>query len=200
MAQKAQKIGKQTSKRAVQDAPSLDDELFRAVRNGARHRAKEMLDAGADINARDSLGRNLLHAAVDHSAGSCIELLLIRGVATDVLAPENGMAPLHKAAWEGRKGIVHALLRHGADVNLQSRDGSTAMHYATSAAHDEVVMLLLQKRGDAFVADKYGDTPRDLAINSGQDALAQMIQEFVSNRHARRVKALRGRRQRGLAL
>ena len=43
---------------------------------------------------------------------------------------ESGRTPLHLAAEAGRKMVVEALINAGADVNLASSHGNTALHWA----------------------------------------------------------------------
>lgn len=178
---------------AAADRAGLNDELFRAIRENRRERMEDMLEAGADLHGRDHLGRTPIEVAVDSRANACVHVLMIRGADPDVLSRDSGLSPLHRAAWNGHDGIVRMLLQHGADVNLKSRDGSTALHYAVAAAHEDTAKLLLDYRVDAAQPDQYGETAEDLARNSGHDNLARQIQEHISFWHARRVKALRGR-------
>lgn len=178
---------------ARKDTDELTQELFRAIRENNRQRMDDMLEAGADLAGRDANGRTPLQAAVDNRANACVHLLLIRGADPDALSQLDGLAPLHRASWNGWDGIVRMLLQHGAEVNIKSRDGSTALHYAVAAAHDDVAQLLLDYRIDAGQPDRFGETPARMADDSGHDNLARRIREHISHWHSRRVKALRGR-------
>lgn len=58
------------------------------------------------------------------------------------------------AVSHGRMDMVQALLGHGADVNVQDDEGSTALMCASEHGHVEIVKLLLAQPGcDATLSD-----------------------------------------------
>lgn len=59
----------------------------------------------------------------------------------------------------------------GADPNVESRDGVTALHYAAEQGHEAVVRALLAA-GAVPAADKHGHTPEALALPAHPDAPA----------------------------
>lgn len=59
------------------------------------------------------------------------------------------------AVSHGRVAMVKLLLRCGADVNAQDREGSTALMCASEHGHTHIVRLLLETgRCDLSLADK----------------------------------------------
>lgn len=47
----------------------------------------------------------------------------------DIISPgSDGETPLHLASRQGRLEISEALLKYGADVNHQDKDGWTSLH------------------------------------------------------------------------
>jgi len=49
----------------------------------------------------------------------------------DVLLQDNaGAAPIHQAAFAGKKDCLDLLILHGADVECQDNDDGTALHNA----------------------------------------------------------------------
>lgn len=58
------------------------------------------------------------------------------------------------AVSHGRMDMVQALLAHGANVNIQDDEGSTALMCASEHGHVEIVKLLLAQPGcDATLSD-----------------------------------------------
>lgn len=58
------------------------------------------------------------------------------------------------AVSHGRMDMVQALLAHGANVNVQDDEGSTALMCASEHGHVEIVKLLLAQPGcDATLSD-----------------------------------------------
>lgn len=72
---------------------------------------------------------------------------------------EAEITALHKAALEGHRDVVVALLEYGVPVDIQTRCGSTPLHYATRSGHTAVVKLLLESGASINSKDKWGDTP-----------------------------------------
>eukprot|EP00930_Biecheleria_cincta_P023503 TRINITY_DN16977_c0_g5_i1.p1 TRINITY_DN16977_c0_g5~~TRINITY_DN16977_c0_g5_i1.p1 ORF type:complete len:923 (+),score=166.61 TRINITY_DN16977_c0_g5_i1:53-2821(+) len=78
--------------------------------------------------------------------------------------------PIHLAAAVGNLDVVRSLLRHGADVDAQSkhdaRDHYTALHDAVWFSHDEVVIYLMRKDANLDIQNTKGETPLHLAVRS----------------------------------
>ena len=70
--------------------------------------------------------------------------------------------PLWTAAMKGNIEAVKQHLADGADVNAESRDGSTILHNAAFGGHKEIVGLLIAKGADVNVKGILG-TPLDVA-------------------------------------
>ncbi|NLH16551.1 MAG: hypothetical protein GX455_08230 [Phycisphaerae bacterium] len=90
---------------------------------------------------------------------------------------ENGITPLHLAAYGGYTKIVEYLISKGADVNLCRSDahwnnGCTALHAAASAGHVEIMKFLLGK--GAVVDHGTGDSVCYSSMGTGT-ALAQAV-------------------------
>jgi len=77
---------------------------------------------------------------------------------------------LHLACLFGNFECVKALLRSGADVNLQDRSGNTPLIVAAKANFPEIIQLLIENGADPRVEDMYGKAPvercKDLRVIS----------------------------------
>ena len=111
--------------------------------------ARMVLDAGADVNARDEYGRAPLHDAAERGGPAFVELLLSRGAGPNAASP-GGSTALHSA--ESAES-VRLLLNAGAEANARTQDGRTPLHVARSTAK---VKLLLDARADPRARDDSG--------------------------------------------
>ncbi|WP_345792160.1 ankyrin repeat domain-containing protein [Thauera sp. JM12B12] len=152
-------------------AGSYDDALSAATLGDSRQLAG-LLDRGIDPNTVDAQGNSLLILAAREGQLDTVETLLkyrpridyrnqagdsalmlaaLRGhddVARALLkggaaVNHEGWAPLHYAAFEGREGILDALVAAGADVNAPAPNKATALMLAARNGHAGVVRRLL---------------------------------------------------------
>ncbi len=101
--------------------------------------ARRLLDAGADVHARNRRGALPLHAATNGGPGAAhwdpprqvamIELLLAAGADPDAPAA-GGVTALHRAVRNRCSAAVRALLAGGANAGLRNGNGSTARSLA----------------------------------------------------------------------
>jgi len=135
---------------------------------------QHLLDRGADPNVMSRISR----AKDKHNEGEglrsvsgSISALGFRSAQGGVgsALDEDAEAPIHFAAFIGKEESVRILLRMGADVNLRSSQGCTALHKALEGGHPGIVNILLEAGADANVALLYGRTPLHFSAAMGQE-------------------------------
>lgn len=76
---------------------------------------------------------------------------------------EYGFAPIHWAvlntSLDNRLASISLLLENGADVNLQTKVGETALYLAANLGSQEVVQLLLDAGAEVNTRTSYRDSP-----------------------------------------
>ena len=123
------------------------ESLFQAVIEGNEASVKILLAEGADIDARDDIGKTPLMIAADKGYFSIVQLLIQNGA--DVNAQHNlHWTALMFATGKDHSAIVKFLVESGANLNFVSKSDYTALILASAAGCAEIVDLLLEKGAD----------------------------------------------------
>jgi ankyrin repeat protein len=137
---------------------------------------KALVDAKADINARDDDGITLLTAAAMKKNVEAVNALLAAGVDPNDVSDEKHSALL-LASTAGCLGAVTALIAAGADVNCVTSYGDTPLRAAVEGSNADVLSALIAAGADVnHVA--YDCTPLDVALFSNRhDAIVTVLEE-----------------------
>lgn len=139
------------------DPENSNKELLLASGRGQLDKVKELLDAGANVDYRDSVTyRTPLMYALGGEHLDIVNELIARG-ANITIPDDYGATPLHIAAYSNNVGllkkIIDTLIAEGLDLNAQDQRGRTALHYAADGGYVNAVILLLQRGADATILD-----------------------------------------------
>lgn len=154
---------------------------------------KLLVRHGADPLARDKRGSRPLHEAACDSTLEIASDLVGRGSPVDarIADPEdyfrNGWQALHFAAAREESpdalAIAGLLLRKGAAVNANTREGETAMHLAKG---ESMTRLLLQNGAKVGATAANGETPLLTAARDGNAARIQLLLDHGADPNATR--------------
>ena len=98
--------------------------------------------------------------------------LTVLGLALILIGARASDDPLVDAAKNSDTGALQALLDDGADVNVQTADGSTALLWASYRDDLESALLLIRAGADVNIANDLGATPIWAASRNGSAAMA----------------------------
>ena len=132
---------------------------------GSQHAMKLLVEAGADVNAKNAFDATpLMWAAGDIAK---VRLLLANGA--DVNARSKiGRTPLLNAALhDGSSEIVRLMLDKGADLKARDESGLSVLQAAVFSNDAETAGLLLAKGADPNSKDAAGFTPLLAAALNG---------------------------------
>ena len=141
----------------VRIAPSPGEIEMRRKLNAAR----TLIDAGMDVNAKDSAGETPLHIAARGNMDEIAIALIVAGA--DVNAKDNaGETPLHVAASENKAEAASALIVAGANIHAKDNAGETPLHAAVISRSVDLVEILVAAGADIHAADLKGNTPASI--------------------------------------
>src|SRR5215468_5164993 len=119
-------------------------DLVTAIRNADVRVVRQLLDNGADVNARDAEGNTPLLLASFYASPECLELLIEKGADVNA-ANKAGATPLIRAATDYEK--TRLLVAAGANIQVRTALGNTPLILAARRAGNTRTVQLLLKRG-----------------------------------------------------
>ncbi len=157
---------------------SGDTPLHVACLHGQLNAAKVLIDAGADVNAKNNYGAftpgDLGNVFSSNNHQDPVILLNVHGV--DTRDMKNGYTPLDLCLFSVRhKELSQLLVSKGADVNAQAASGATPLFFAVLRDQPEDVKFLIDKGANVNAADAYGDTILDAALHLQFGSMIQIL-------------------------
>lgn len=148
--------------------------LHEAAKRGHIEAARELLDAGADVNARTSQTKMTpLYLSAFFGKTDAVKLLLAGGANPD-LPNINGATPLYVAAQGGHNDIVGILLAAQANPDVMHK-GWAPLHIAAYKNQAEAIRQIAA-HVDIDLINANGDTALYLAARHGHvDALHALL-------------------------
>lgn len=144
------------------DTPDLDGNtpLLHACRNEyAIGIAAQLLQHGANVNHQNQQGETALRLAYRSGQEQLCIYLLQHGADPDASPdPENGTL-LVEESYNENTGLLHQLLKSGADPSLTDDMGETPLHRAVFHKNTTSIMLLLHYGADTDTVSKHEYTP-----------------------------------------
>ena len=127
------------------------------VKNAAS--AQLLLDHGADIHARNVHRATPLYALCQGSDDLALLTLFLSAGADVNAAHCDGETPLHCCAFNSHTQCFEQLVLHGADPNVRTTSGDSALSYAIMFnAHDAIRFLLATQRANFSGINAFGHT------------------------------------------
>jgi ankyrin repeat protein len=161
-----------------------------------------LVDAGAEVNARDSDGQSALQHALGTNEPALLDQLTANGALLsvppghpDLLAQSIRASCFASAKWLVHRGVavrdahllasaepwepdtelLRLLIEHGADPDAHGASGATPLMLAAGADRPELVALLLSLGADPNATDGYGARALHWASRAGSIELARRL-------------------------
>ncbi|MFH1983182.1 MAG: ankyrin repeat domain-containing protein [Pseudomonadota bacterium] len=172
--------------------------LFESAKSGNDERIRELLNTGANIDAKTRNGFTPLMVAVDAGHYSTSELLLKEGA--DVHFMDSFETDLDEGAWPSAVSLaarrrdhelLGLLLSHGADVNQRSGvDGDSPLTVAVDLRDPELVRFCLDKGADINIERYSGETPLMTTIIEKDPVFTEFLIESGADVNYRNITGL----------
>ncbi|MDX2050004.1 MAG: ankyrin repeat domain-containing protein [Rickettsiaceae bacterium] len=145
-----------------------------------------LIDAGFDVNEKNSSGMSALMFASVLEDNDFIDLLIYHGADLEV-KDDTGNTALGYACMSGNQNNALKLLSFGADPNVKNNNGLDVMMISSIIGLPEVIKLLVDHGVSVNTVDLYGRTPLmwascnghiniiDLLVKNGADINLQDI-------------------------
>ncbi|EDY22078.1 ankyrin repeat protein [Chthoniobacter flavus Ellin428] len=162
---------------------SATEAAFNAVRAGDIAAVEEALKDGVAVDVTDDVGAPMLAWAAHYKRLDIVDLLLKHGANVDQRNAKTSKTALQEFALYGKDGNdgeaaerMQELLDRGADPNVVTKDGDTALMIAArTGTKGENLMLLLKLTKDLNARNKDGKTALGLAREYGNQDVAEIL-------------------------
>ncbi|XP_069971704.1 26S proteasome non-ATPase regulatory subunit 10-like isoform X3 [Penaeus vannamei] len=148
--------------------------LHQAAEEGREEVVEILVEAGADVSAKDNREWTPLHFASRYGHFAVAELLAAKGADLEAKA-QYEWTPLHFASRYGHFAVAELLAAKGADLEAKTNQEWTPLHFASRYGHFAVAELLAAKGADLGAKDVDEWTPLHFASRYGHFAVAELL-------------------------
>lgn len=127
---------------------------------------EQILNAGADLDAKDEYGNTPLHKAANYGWVEAVRVLL-----------ELGRTALMLAAFFDRDQVILLLVGADADVEAKDDGGKTALRMAAGKNHLCAVRVLVKSGANIDARDEHDETPLSVAKKEGYNDVSAALTE-----------------------
>jgi uncharacterized protein len=173
---------------------ALNTRLIAAAWDADVDRARRLIEAGADVNAKDDTEQSAYLISTSEGYLRLLNLTLRHGADVDSKDSFNGTG-LIRAAERGHADVVGRLLQTGVEIDHVNRLGWTALHEAiilgedTPQYHDTVRLLVAAGADISLPSRSDGVLPLQHARSSGFDTAATTLRRATRARGLPRAQA-----------
>lgn len=165
-----------------------NDQLIAAVDAGDAQAVEQLLQQGANVNARTRGGLTALSLAVIRGYDSIALTLIERGASLDARDKSGdrqqmspGYSPVHYAAIYGRTRVLERMLQAGVSPDLRDKNGRTLMMLAAENGHADTVRLLLRHGANPRTVSALGETVLDCAKRGKNPTVIRLLEVAINS-------------------
>lgn len=153
-----------------------DSALISAIKNFQTDKFELLLNRGAKVDRVDSEGNTPLMHSIIMGNQVYVDFLLEYG-ANIHFTNKKGEDALTLALEKDNPDIdtIIALIDLGADIDLVSPSGKSALNLAAGRGFSDEIQYLIESNADINITDKSGDTPLTLAAKNGYLSISETL-------------------------
>lgn len=159
--------------------PVNGESLAQCVAEGRIREVSYFLTAGFSPDTRNKAGVPLLSIAARKGNREIARYLIMSGAQLNLKADDRGTSALSDGVMGKHLELVTDLINAGADTNIKSKDGQTALVVAVGAGDDNMVEALLKAGADPDITDSLGASARKYAALFNKKAIIDLFGIYV---------------------
>jgi ankyrin repeat protein len=156
---------------------SGDTPLLLAARHGREELVRLLLENGADVNAVNQDGDNVLFAAAECPDNVSVLDLLLRAGAKINARNKMGRTALIGATSIGDLRNVAFLLKQEPDIDAVTDEEETALTFAVVWEYPDVVKALIEAGANVSWQDSHGWTALKYALQEGNEEIIRLVRK-----------------------
>lgn len=148
--------------------------LFLAVERNHAAVVQYLLDAGVDVDSKDSRGQSSLHRVARRESEVLMRLLLRNGAEVDCKNDE-GRTPWSANLRGLNKRLLNILLKTGANPNTKGHQGVSELYDGATNGEIELVTLMLESGTDPSIKTQFLWAPLHWAAYYGHTECVKLL-------------------------
>jgi len=160
--------------------PVTGEALAGCAGEGGIREVTLFLAAGFSPDTRNKAGVPLLNIAARKGNAEILRLLIHAGAQLNSQADDRGTSALIDSVMGKKYILVSDLVKAGAELNIRSKDGQTALVVAVGAGDEMMVETLLKAGADPDISDNMGVSARKYATLFRKSAITTLFDTYAS--------------------
>jgi ankyrin repeat protein len=163
--------------------PVTGESLAQCAADGRVQEISLFLAAGFSPDTRDKAGVPMLNIAARNGNRNVLRLLIQSGAEVNLIADDRGSSALIDSAIGRYIDLVTDLIESGANVDIQSKDGQTALVLAVGADDEAVAEALLKAGANPDIPDSLGVSARKYSALFHKSSILALFETYASQKH-----------------
>ncbi|KAJ2989487.1 hypothetical protein NUW58_g3441 [Xylaria curta] len=159
---------------ALEEA-EVNKALLLAAAGNCRMVVRKLHKSGARSGTRDATEMTALHWTIEANDEASTMLLIENQDDLNVRGGEEKQSAFIRPVNKGLIRVVFALIRKGADVNLQDSKQRTALHWAAYSGSIEATILTIEAGANTSMKDRDGRSALIIAAIYGRAAVVNIL-------------------------